>query len=168
MKVASTPTMSRRPINVARTVAVPADAARRLLVADAAAFVVASPPSSAEAGRRQVGVRLMGHLHLRREVTIGIGPLIEEDDGTMVLPVWWEAAEFPRLFPTFDGGLEVGGRGDGTELRLVGSCQPPLGRFGAFGDEIAGYKVARATLEAFIEEVADLLVERHSKALLSD
>lgn len=146
---------------MARTVPVPADAARGLLVADPAAFVGASSLASAETGRRPVGVRFLGDVKVQREVKIGFGPVIEEDDGTLVLPVWWEAAERPRLFPTFDGGLELGECGDATELRLVGSCQPPLGRFGAFADEIAGYRLARATLEAFLDEVATHVAEHH-------
>ncbi len=159
MKPASILLPSRRPISLARTVPVSVAAARGLLAADPAAVVGASDLTSAGDGRRQVGVRLLGHLQLQRRVRIGFGPLMEEDDGIVVLPLWWEAAEFPRLFPTFDGGLEVGEYEDATELRLVGSCQPPLGRFGAFADEIAGYRVARATLETFLDELARRLVE---------
>jgi len=153
---------ARRPVTLARTVQVPADAVHRQLATDAAAVVGASSSASAETGRRQVGIRLLGDVKIQRKVKIGFGPLMEEDDGTLVLLVWWEAAEHPRLFPTFDGGLEVGERGDATELRLVGSCQPPLGRLGAFADEIAGYRLARATLEAFLAEVASRVVEGHS------
>ena len=152
---------ARRPVILARTVRVPADAAHSLLVTDPAAFVGASPPASDETGRRRIGIRLLGDVKVQRKVKIGFGPVIEEDDGTLVLPVWWEAAEHPSLFPTFDGGLEVGESGHATELRLVGSCQPPLGRFGAFADDIAGYRVARATLEAFLEEVATRVADRH-------
>lgn len=111
-----------------------------------------------------MGVHLGRRLRLQREVTVGFGPFIEEDDGTVTLALWWEAAQQPWLFPTFDGGLEVHDRRDGTELRLVGSYQLPLGQAGVFGDEFLGHRVARASLEAFLEEIAASVTVRLTKS----
>ncbi len=148
---------ARRPINLTRSIPVPIQAVLARLVVDAGAVIGVEPATAPQAGRRRVGVKFLGDVALGREVTMGYGPPMEEDDGTVVLPLWWEAAEHPWLFPTFDGGLEIEDVEAGTELRLVGSCRPPLGRLGAFADEIAGFRVARATLETFLGEVADRL-----------
>jgi hypothetical protein len=71
--------------------------------------------------------------------------------------VWWEAAGHPYLFPTFDGALEVRHLGDETELRLVGSYQPPLGHFGYFADGLIGHPVVTASLESVLAEAAERL-----------
>ncbi|MDP1806877.1 MAG: hypothetical protein Q8K72_16990, partial [Acidimicrobiales bacterium] len=84
------------------------------------------------------------------------GPLMEED-GAVVLPVGWEDAEHPDLFPTFDGGLELYPDGRGTALRLVGSYVPPLGLIGRFADELAGHRIVLASLSKFLADVASLL-----------
>ena len=92
-----------------------------------------------------------------REVRVGFGPLVDDDDA-LALPIWWEDAEHPLLFPTFDGGLEVRAEGDGTELRLVGSYEPPLGPFGRFADGLAGHRVVLASLRTFLDGLAGRLV----------
>lgn len=145
---------ARRPVSLSRTIPVPSHAVLATLIADAGAVIGVRPGATAQSGRRRVGVKLLGDVAFGREVTVGYGPPMHEDDGTMVVPLWWEAAEHPGLFPTFDGGFEVEETDAGTELRLVGGCRPPLGRLGAFADDVAGFRVARATLEAFLAEVA--------------
>lgn len=139
----------------------PVDLVRRLPVA--AAFSVAALEA---APRRILGSRLGPARAERslgggvtREVRIGVGPLLE-DEGAVVLPLWWEAAEHPRLFPTFDGGIELRPDGDdATEVRLVGSYEPPLGTFGRFADGLAGHRVVIASLEALLDEVVTRLAE---------
>lgn len=80
-----------------------------------------------------------------------------EEEGAVVLPVWWEDAEHPDLFPTFDGGLELRADGRGTALGLVGSYEPPLGLLGRFGDGLAGHRIVMASLNEFLADVAALL-----------
>lgn len=91
-----------------------------------------------------------------REVLVGIGPLIEDEDA-LALPLWWQAAEHPQLFPTFDGGIELRGGEHGTELRLVGSYRPPLGVVGRFADGVVGQRVVMTSLERFLTAVAERL-----------
>lgn len=102
-------------------------------------------------------VTLPAGRRITRRVEIGYGPLMEEDD-VLAIPVWWQDAVHPDLFPTFDGGIELRGDERGTELWLVGSYQPPLGALGGFGDSILGRRVVLATLEKFLAGVADRLV----------
>ena len=140
--VQATITSARRSVDVLRYVPIPVDVA--------VALVEAGP-------QRLVGSDLRAELpgggSVTRTASVGFGPLMEED-GAVVLPVWWEDAEHPDLFPTFDGGLELTADGRGTSLRLVGSYVPPLGLFGRFGDGLAGHRIVMASLNEFLADVA--------------
>lgn len=151
----ATLTSSRRSIDVWRYIPIAVD----LAVAN-----VGSGPQrllgSQGCGDRQARADLQAEMPGGRTVTrsarVGFGPLMEED-GAMVLPIWWEDAEHPDLFPTFDGGLELRADGRGTALRLVGSYVPPLGLLGRFGDGLAGHRIVMASLNKFLTDVATLL-----------
>jgi hypothetical protein len=116
-------------------------------------------PWAAPPGVSTLAIDLPGGVHLTREVRVGFGP-ISEEDGISAVPVWWEAAEHPHLFPSFDGALEVHpAAGDlGTELCLVGSYLPPLRSVGRFADGLLGHKMVMASLEALLARAADRLV----------
>ena len=150
-------TVRRRPAELARRVPVGIDAAVDVLRHGAHRLVgpELAAPWAATAGPSALGVDL-GGVHLTREVRIGFGPAFEED-GTFAVSVWWEAAERPHLFPTFDGALEVRRHGDGTELRLVGSYEPPLGPVGRFADGVFGHRVVMASLDALLTRAAERL-----------
>lgn len=109
------------------------------------------------APRELIGSRLQA-VHVAREVHVGFGHLLA-DDGAVVLPVWWEDAEQPELFPTFDGGIELRDDHDhaGVEVRLAGSYRPPLGTLGEFVDRIVGHRIVATTLDAFVEDVVTRL-----------
>jgi hypothetical protein len=145
-------TSHRRPVDVVRRVPV------------AAAFAIAALETGPH---RILGSRLgpvwttraPGTARVSREVRLGVGPVFE-DEGAIVVPVWWEDADHPRLFPTFDGGIELRPReDDATEVRLVGSYEPPLGTIGRFADGLAGHKVVIASLEALLDDVVTRLAE---------
>src|SRR5918912_1142928 len=110
----------------------PAALARRIPVAAPFAVAVLEAAPTRVIGNRLGAVwtgpelnaslseKLFGAARVTREVRIGVGPLLDdEDEGALVLPVWWEDAEHPRLFPTFDGGIELQADGAATEIRLV-------------------------------------------------
>ena len=96
---------------------------------------------------------------LQREVRVGFAPIQEDDDGRQILPVWWEAAQHPQLFPTFDGGLHVRAEGTETTLWLAGSYQPPMGRVGQFADGFLGHRLVVASLRTFLGGAATRLLE---------
>jgi hypothetical protein len=105
-----------------------------------------------------LAVALFGGRQATREVSIGVGPLLEdEDEDAVAIPLWWQAADHPQLFPTFDGGIELRGDEDGTELRLVGSYRPPLGAIGRFANDVVGHRVVMMSLEQFLTAVAERL-----------
>jgi len=102
--------------------------------------------------------------HFDRVAAVGFASVVEEDDGTRVLPLWWEAAEQPWLFPTFDGGLEVRPGDGGTELRLEGRYHPPLGAAGALVNRAVLNRAATASLEALLDRLSArlaVLTERY-------
>ena len=157
--MAMTMSVRRRPVEITRRVPVGIEAAvhilkhapERLLGADfATSWIVSDGPET-------LGIDLPGGMHVSREVRVGFGPAFQEEDA-FVLAVWWEAAEHPQLFPTFDGGFEVRAAGDATELRLVGSYEPPLGALGRFADGVIGHRLVTASLDALLTSAAERLV----------
>jgi hypothetical protein len=81
--------------------------------------------------------------------------------GRVLVPMRWIATgRSGDLFPALDGNLELLERPDGgTELHLVGSYQPPLGRTGEVLDQLLLHRVARRTLESFLGRLASAMTE---------
>lgn len=155
----------RRAVQLAHRVPVPLDSAIAILDR-APERVVGShlgAPWTGTDAHAELGVGLPGGRYLGREVRIGCGPLLEDEDA-LALPVWWQDAEHPQLFPTFDGGLELRRASDGTELRLVGSYQPPLGVVGRFADGLLGHRLVMASLEGFVAAAAERLTAAATRA----
>jgi hypothetical protein len=147
---------SRRSVDLLRYVAVPPDVAAALVQANPQRFVGTHPCWSGTETWADLRADLPGGGSVSRSARVGYGRMMEED-GAVVLPVWWEDAERPDLFPTFDGGLELYRDGRGTALRLVGSYQPPLGLLGRVGDGLGGHRIVMASLNQFLADVAALL-----------
>jgi hypothetical protein len=71
------------------------------------------------------------------------------------MPVYWEAAERPKLFPTMRGELVAAPLGmHETRLDLSGEYRPPLGLLGRLLDRVVGFRVARATMRSFLDDLA--------------
>jgi hypothetical protein len=78
-------------------------------------------------------------------------------DAGVVLPVRWRATGRERVLPAFDGALEVTAVRRGTSLRLKGTYTIPMGVVGRFGDAVGGGRVARSSLSALVERLAQRL-----------
>jgi hypothetical protein len=153
----ATLTCHRRSIDLLRYLPIAADVAVALVQAGPQRLVGDKVEGWSDAqARADLRAGLPGMGAVTRSARVGFGPLMEED-GATVLPVWWEDAEHPELFPTFDGGLELYPDGRGTALRLVGSYVPPLGLLGRFGDGLAGHRIVLMSLNKFLADVAALL-----------
>jgi hypothetical protein len=120
-------------------------------------------PWTGPGAHSELGVELPGGRYVARQVRIGLGRILEDEDA-LALPLWWQDAEHPQLFPTFDGGLELRRAGDATELRLIGSYQPPLGVVGRFGDGLLGRRLVMASLERFLTAAAARLTAEATSA----
>jgi hypothetical protein len=153
----------RQRVELARRVSVPVRVAVAVLDQDLHRVVgtrLRAPIGGGE-GFTELEVGIPGGRQISRDVRLGFGPPLEED-GVTAVPVWWEDAEHPALFPTFDGGLEVHDIDGGTELRLVGSYRPPLGAVGRFADGLLGRRIVAGSLDAFLAAVADRLTRAAS------
>jgi len=147
------------PVLITRRVPRPAAEIRARLTADPAAVLGTEGARGDLPGGRcavPLEVRFAG-VRFDRTAAVGFAPTIEEDDGTQVLPLWWEAAEQPWLFPTFEGGLEVRPDDGGTELRLEGRYRPPLGAAGDLVNRTILNRAASVSLESLLDRLSERL-----------
>lgn len=77
------------------------------------------------------------------------------------IPLHWEDARRPGLFPVLAATLEIvpvaSGRHQTTQLALLGRYEPPLGRLGALADTVAGHRVVLESVERFLEGLVERL-----------
>jgi hypothetical protein len=112
----------------------------RRAVDEGLVFVVPVGPRGSRAPAKDVLVRLL--------------PVRQAGEG-YVLPLRWEVTgPAERLFPALDGNLELVADGKGSRLSIVASYAPPLGRLGTTMDRAGMSRIASATMNAFIREVA--------------
>ena len=110
-----------------------------------------------EAARLRVGPG--GPTWLGKTVAVRLGPA-EDVDGTLVMPLAWEATGPSALFPRLEGELRVEPVDpDRSQLSLTGRYRPPLGRAGLVLDEVLLVHVARATVRSFLRRVSWALDE---------
>lgn len=105
----------------------------------------------------------IGGTEMTRKVQAEVGPRVRADRGIRV-PLRWHAEEHPQWFPELEAELRLVPVGDAaTELRLVGTYEPPLGALGALGDRVAGHRVAETALREFLAGVAQRLTDALEK-----
>ena len=155
------------PVVIKRRVPVPAAVVYACLLEHPAALLGSTDPSVDGPGGTYLvplQARFAG-VHFDRTAAVGVGPAIEEDDGSRILPLWWEAAEQPWLFPTFDGGLEVRPLASGAEVRLEGHYRPPLGSAGRLVNRALLNRAATASLEALLDRLSSRLIGRDGQPI---
>ena len=110
----------------------------------------------------------IGGTEMTRKVQAEVGPRVRADHGIRV-PLRWHAEQHPRWFPELDAELRLVPVGEATtELRLVGTYEPPLGALGALGDRVAGHRLAETALREFLTGVAQRLtgaLDKHTQAM---
>jgi hypothetical protein len=127
--IVNTPPAGRRAVACSCRVPVPVETAVAALEQDPGGVIGDRLPQPATDAQVPLGVAGPWGVQIGRDVRVGFGPPVRED-GVYAVPVWWEAAEHPRLFPTFDGGFElvaVGG-GDHSAAGWQLSAAPRAGR----------------------------------------
>jgi hypothetical protein len=103
-------------------------------------------------------------VHQKVLIQLGAPQLIE---GVLLIPVRWHAIGRERLFPAFEGELEVSSqKPPGTRLRLIGSYTVPLGPVGQVGEGIGGHRIATQSVTRYVEDVARR-VEREIDRIVS-
>lgn len=122
-------------------------------------------PREAEDTTAELDVRLGGS-RIARRVVVHTGSVTNSGEAaTCCLPVSWQAAEQPHLYPRLEGTLEltpVARRR--TRLTLRARYRPPAGVAGEAVDRAVLHLVAEASVEAFVERIAAIL-ERDALSL---
>ena len=126
-----------------------ANAPQRLL-ADPSAANAAAPAPVAELRIRRAG------LDLARDVRMVIGD-VQVGIHSARLPIRWEDATHPGLFPILEATLEIApvraGRHAMTQLGLFGQYRPPFGRLGGLADNLAGHGIVVESVGQFLDEL---------------
>jgi hypothetical protein len=128
-------------------------------VASAPTRILGDGPPEASGGPDEptagLHVRRAG-LDLVRDVRMVLGDL-EVGVQSARLPLRWEDAAHPDLFPILDATFELSPVSAGhpmTQLGLFGQYQPPFGRFGSLADTLAGRRIVLESVERFLDELA--------------
>lgn len=139
---------------------------RRAMAADPQQILAGpsgSPGDGESAPVTELRVRRAG-FDLSRDVRMAIGE-IEIGMHSARLPLRWEDATRPQLFPMLDAVLEIApvhaGRRTMTQFGLLGHYRPPFGRLGGLADSLAGQRIVVESVEQFLDD----LVQRFGAGL---
>jgi len=130
----------------------------RRCVAAAPQRILADPPGPSGGGgapTAELHVRRAG-LDLGRNVRMVIDDIVVGVHSAR-LPLTWEDATRPGLFPILDATLEFtpvrAGRHDMTQLGLFGRYRPPFGRLGGLGDTVGGHRIVVESVDRFLDDL---------------
>jgi hypothetical protein len=104
------------------------------------------------------------------EIVVKPGRLTEETSGpygmpTIKLPISWEAAHHPGWFPLMHATLAIYPLTSAeTQLDFLGEYDPPLGAIGSAVDAVVGHRIAEASVQRFVSDVAHFLRTRLSES----
>jgi hypothetical protein len=138
-----------------------AEVRRALLVDPVLTFRDATRIASARA--RSLAAELsatIAGIDVSAEIVCTVGKAIDDEAAPyrtprMRLPVSWEAARRPRLFPLMNAELSIYPlTATETQIDFLGRYEPPLGGVGAALDAIAGHRIAEACVHRFVRDVA--------------
>jgi len=120
------------------------------LSSDPAGILTGMPSSDTGAFAAEIAVDLGGGASLAHEVDVAFGRL--PDDGPVGrFALSWHAHDHQSALPAFGGDLEVHPDGGGSRLQLIGHYSLPLGPVGRFGDQLLGHRIARRSVQAFLD-----------------
>ncbi len=107
----------------------------------------------------EVGFPMAGR-RLGKQVEIEVGDPVETPSRTW-LPLTWKATGAEGLFPSLEGELEAAPLGkDLTQIGLSARYKPPFGVLGTTLDRMFLHRVAEATVQDFVQRVADAVEDR--------
>ena len=143
----------------------PYSSVKRSLEADAAAVFRAATKVAAVRAKTlasQLHVNIAG-FEVGADISIKVES-VETTEKTAMFPektrinLEWEAAKMPRLFPFMKAELAIYPlTSSETQLDLTGHYEPPLGIVGNVFDAAVGHRIAEATVQQFIRDVAAFL-----------
>ncbi len=116
----------------------------------------------AESQLVRLGPSGLGQL-VARDVRVRLGRATSGGtrDGGVVVPLRWEDAKRPGLFPMLDGNLEVAPLGpERSRVVLYASYRPPFDAVGRVLDQALFHRVAESTVRSFLQKMAETLQDR--------
>jgi hypothetical protein len=128
-----------------------------------AAQIFARATKGAAERERDLAVQLhvrVGMLDVATDVKVEVGPIKETMSSpwgyqVMVLPITWQSASNPSLFPRLKAELLVYPLSSHeTQLELEGTYDPPLGILGDAIDAMIGHRIAEASVLHFLRDIA--------------
>lgn len=143
----------------------PYEQVRDVLLADASGVIrsaTRAATSRAESVASELRVQVAG-LEVAATIDIETGPIAEGPAGSgrtrsLRIPIAWQAAERPNLFPVMNAELSVYAlTGTETQLDFRGHYDPPLGPLGTAIDAAVGHRIAEASVHRFVTEIAHYL-----------
>lgn len=144
----------------------PYERVRDALLADAG-WVLSAATRAAATRARSMAAELrvnIGGMDVGTEIALTVGR-IEVHSATSGrrahIPIEWEAAKRPRLFPFMSGELAIYPlSATETQLEFAGTYEPPLGALGDALDAAIGHRIAEASVQGLVANVARYLREK--------
>jgi hypothetical protein len=112
----------------------------------------------AKVGLRIGDIPVYKHVHLRIDERPSALPA-----DRLMLPVSWEAAGGPPIFPKMEGTVHVEPDGQGTKITLNALYDPPFGPIGQLLDRAVMHRLAQITLLDFVERLASAIATQLDK-----
>jgi hypothetical protein len=143
----------------------PYGAVREALIADASGvFRAATRSASSRAQDVAAALRVsLAGLEVSTDIALTIGEITDVTvAGSPVtrIPVFWEAARRPGLFPLMEAELSIYPlTPTETQLDFLGHYEPPLSVIGDAVNALVGHRVAEASVHRFVADVAQYLRE---------
>lgn len=152
----------RREVRTYEYVNHPYEGVRDALLADPTGIF--RQATQAAAGRAEtvaaaLRVNIAG-LDVGKEIRIEVGAPVESPaeigrQPSIRIPIEWEAASRPGLFPLMRGELALYPiTATETQLDLGGRYEPPMGPVGGVLDAVVGHRIADASVHRFLADVA--------------
>ena len=140
---------------------------REALVADPKAIFRAATRAAADRAQSvaaELRVTVAG-VNVAAEIACSIGDIADEKTGpsggpVTRIPVYWEHADRPQLFPLMSAVLSVYPlTSTETQLDFLGRYEPPLGIVGGAIDTLVLHRIADASVHRLVTDVARYLRE---------
>lgn len=102
-------------------------------------------------------------IEVGKEIAVTVNDVIEKSEGTRPEPrtrmaIEWEAASTPGLFPLMKAEISLYPlTATETQLDFSGHYTPPGGWLGSAVDAVIGRKIAEASVQRFVNQVAEYL-----------
>jgi len=142
----------------------PHEEVRQALTADALGiFGRATHSAAARASDLGTALRVrIGALELVADVEIQITAIADarspDDQAAMRLDLTWKSRRRPGLFPAMAGALWVYALAPSeTQIEFIGTYDPPLGLVGEAIDAVVMRRIAEASVQRFVSDVASFL-----------